>query len=187
MSGMHPVVFTNNDYHTDDSVLLWIIMKNPIIFTSAGVQTVFHENLCGSKVCLFRFDNSFFSIVGPLPWNKLRPSWNDLFVASQCLGKETFPFFHYKLVLFFPDGSSRSGLCSMYLNQATIGTTVNAFFRRFVSIVLAEFYYKVSNHRCFDKSNFSCYIYVLPVDQAKLYLLSQTCRFLLRKNVNSLI
>ncbi|XP_065573243.1 nitric oxide synthase 1-like [Artemia franciscana] len=27
------------------------------------------------------------------------------------------------------DGSSRNGLCSMYLNQATIGTTVNAFFR----------------------------------------------------------
>ncbi|KAK2710156.1 hypothetical protein QYM36_013728, partial [Artemia franciscana] len=31
--------------------------------------------------------------------------------------------------VIFPDGSSRSGLCSMYLNQATIGATVNAFFR----------------------------------------------------------
>ncbi|XP_065560101.1 nitric oxide synthase, inducible-like isoform X2 [Artemia franciscana] len=28
------------------------------------------------------------------------------------------------------DGSSRNGLCSMYLNEAAVGTIVNAFFRR---------------------------------------------------------
>ncbi|XP_065560422.1 nitric oxide synthase 1-like [Artemia franciscana] len=48
------------------------------------------------------------------------------------------------------DGSSRNGLCSMYLNEAAVGTIVNAFFRRFVSVIFTVFYYKVSREGRFS-------------------------------------
>jgi len=38
----------------------------------------------------------------------------------------------------------------MYLNEAAVGTIVNAFFRRFVSVIFTVFYYKVSREGRFS-------------------------------------
>jgi len=109
---------------------------------------------------LFSIRNSFRTLF--FLWLDLIPEMNCLLLEMTFLlrlnawAKKCFSFF---ITIFFPDGSSRNGLCSMYLNQATIGTTVNAFFRRFVSIIFIVFYYKVSCHRYFEKSNF--YLYIL--------------------------